>query len=89
MSSSGVTWSNSSCSQAYFADPVACNRVLAMPLGASLKGQDNSVFFSIFFFVKWRFVLQREHAINFLLCQVPVEAERSMACCIRGAWFIW
>lgn len=38
----------SSCSQAHFADPVACNHVVAMPLGASLKGQDNFVIFPFF-----------------------------------------
>lgn len=40
---------SSSCLQAHFADPVACNHVLAVPLGASLKGQDNFVFFFFFF----------------------------------------
>lgn len=41
---------SSSCLQAHFADPVACNHVLAVPLGASLKGQDNFVVFFFFFF---------------------------------------
>lgn len=40
---------SSSCSQVHFSDPAACNHVLAIPLGAFLKGQDNFVFFFPFF----------------------------------------